>query len=523
MNTSSLPVVVIGAGPVGLAAAAHLLERGLTPAVFEAGARVGAGMRTWSHVRMFSPWEFTIDQAAARILARDGWTAPELSGFPSGGEVAERYLEPLARTPEIAPHLHLGARVTAVSKQRRDRMKDAQRDDVPFVVRYVDGEGEHELLAQAVIDASGTIDTPNPLGASGLPALGERGAQAQVFYGMPDVLGVHRDRYAGKRVLVVGSGHSAFNVLNDLARLAQQAPGTSIQWAIRRPSLNRVLGGGENDQLAERGRLGLTVARLVKDGALSVATSFQLDRIERTPEGWVAYSDGKALAPVDQIVAATGFRPDVELLSELRIALDAGTQAPVALAPLIDPNQHSCGSVRPHGAEQLRHPDANVYIVGMKSYGRAPTFLLLTGYEQVRSVVAAIAGDWDAARRVELVLPETGVCITQFADEEGAIGTSTSCCGPTPAETAASPVAPVAAVAQDAKAGCCGGPPKSDVEACCVKDEDAKASGAAGCGCGTRAANTVAVAAPAAAVVPTVATPASAIVPTAVAASQCCR
>jgi thioredoxin reductase len=428
MSSHPLPVVVIGAGPIGLAAAAHLIERGFTPRIFEAGTSVGAGMRRWSHVRMFSPWEFTIDKAAAKLLAREGWNAPDAAGFPTGGEVIEQYLEPLAHTPDIAANLHLNARVIAVAKQRRDRMKDAQRDDVPFVIHYQDDEGEHQLLAQAVIDASGTIDTPNPLGASGIPAIGERAAQVHIFHGMPDVLGIHRNRYAGKRVLVVGSGHSAFNVLSDLARLAQQFPATRIQWAIRRPSLRRVLGGGENDQLVERGRLGMAIARLVKEGALTVATSFQLDRIEAMPEGLVAYSDGTGLAPVDEIVAATGFRPDVNLLSELRIALDAGTQSPVALAPLIDPNKHSCGSVRPHGAEELRHPDANVYIVGMKSYGRAPTFLLLTGYEQVRSVVAAIAGDWESARRVELVLPETGVCITQFADEDATAAPASACC-----------------------------------------------------------------------------------------------
>jgi hypothetical protein len=71
---------------------------------------------------------------------------------------------------------------------------------------------------------------------------------------------------------------------------------------------------------------------------------------------------------------------------------------------------HSCGSVPPHGEAELRHPEAGFYVVGMKSYGRAPTFLMLTGYEQVRSVVAAIAGDMEAARNVELVLPATGVC-----------------------------------------------------------------------------------------------------------------
>src|SRR5690606_37509027 len=128
-------------------------------------------------------------------------------------------------------------------------------------VRYEDADGEHEILAQAVIDASGTIEHPNPLGASGLPAIGERRLQSRIAYGIPDVLGEARARYAGKRVLVVGSGHSAFNVLADLAKLAKDAPGTQIHWAIRRPSAARVLGGGDNDQLRERGKLGLTIRR----------------------------------------------------------------------------------------------------------------------------------------------------------------------------------------------------------------------------------------------------------------------
>ncbi|HEV2679053.1 MAG TPA: hypothetical protein VGV14_00990, partial [Rhodanobacter sp.] len=155
-----------------------------------------------------------------------------------------------------------------------------------------------------------------------------------------------------------------------------------------------------------------------------------------------------------EVVGATGFRPDLTILDEVRLDVDSGTQSPSALALLIDPNLHSCGTVRPHGAEELKHPDANLYVVGMKSYGRAPTFLMLTGYEQVRSVVAAIAGDWEAARRVELVLPETGVCSTQFS-EEGSEATS----------------------------GCCGGPAPVGVEACCSADADAKAAGSAGCGC----------------------------------------
>lgn len=466
---AALPVVVIGAGPVGLAAAAHLIERGLTPLVLEAGAGPGSGMRRWAHVRMFSPWEYTIDRAARRLLEAEGWTPPDLAGFPTGGEVVAKYLQPLAATAALAPQLRFGARVVAVSRLRRDRMKDAQRHNTPFVVRYEDAAGEHELLARAVIDASGTIDSPNPLGASGLPALGERGLAAHIAYGLPDVLGAQRARYAGKRVLVVGSGHSAFNVLNDLARLADEVPGTQVTWALRRPSVQRVLGGGEHDQLAERGKLGLTIGRLVAAGKLSVATGFELERLECTSEGIVAHAAGRALPPVDEIVGATGFRPDLAPLGELRTALDPGTQSPVALAPLIDPNLHSCGSVRPHGAQELAHPEADFYIVGMKSYGRAPTFLLLTGYEQVRSVVAAIDGDWDAARRIELVLPETGVCITQFADEDNA---ATDCCAPAAAAAcstaACTPVAHVPqASACDSACAPASAPPPAVAARCC--------------------------------------------------------
>jgi len=96
------------------------------------------------------------------------------------------------------------------------------------------------------------------------------------------------------------------------------------------------------------------------------------------------------------------------------------------LAPLIDPNHHSCGTVPPHGVDELTHPELGYYAIGVKSYGRAPTFLLATGYEQARSVVAALAGDWEAARDVQLHLPETGVCSSTLA-LDGA--EAESCCG----------------------------------------------------------------------------------------------
>ncbi len=403
-----LPVVVIGAGPVGLAAAAHLAARGQPFVLLEAQPAVGWSARQWQHVRLFSPWRYNVDPVAAEFLRQTGWATPPADVHPTGRDLVERYLEPLAGHPAIAPHLRLRHRVVAVARQGRDRLVTFNRSAAPFLVRVETPAGEADLLARAVIDASGVV--PNPLGACGLPAIGELGLPHRIFYGIPDVLGRHRARYVGRRVLVVGSGHSAFNVLLDLVQLAAEAAGTEVIWAVRRHSLAGRFGGGERDELPERGRLGRRAEAIVEQGLVRLVAGFRLTRLEETPEGVVAIGAEERLPPVDQIVAATGFRPDLAPLRELRLSLDPITEAPVALAPLIDPNVHSCGTVPPHGFKELRHPEENFFLIGVKSYGRAPTFLMRTGYEQARSVVAALAGDWAAAERVELKLPHTGVC-----------------------------------------------------------------------------------------------------------------
>jgi hypothetical protein len=424
MSQDALPLVIIGAGPVGLAAAAHAVSRQLTPLVLEAGPRVADGVRRWGHVRMFSPWRFNVDSAASAILSRHGWTMPDAEAYPTGHQLVEQYLEPLAGSSELSPHIRLNTRVLTVTRQHHDRMKDVGRQDAAFLVRVLGPGGEQDLLARAVIDASGTIDTPGALGASGVRAIGEAASAARVFYGIPDVLGTVRARYAGRRVLVVGSGHSALNALLDLAHLAEEEPDTRIVWAIRRGVLGQLLGGTRTDQLEERGKLGSRVSRLLDDRRVNLITAFKIDRLATSPEGVVASAGERSLPEVDEIIAATGFRPDWSILSEVRLDLDPAVESPRALAPLIDPNVHSCGTVPPHGAEELKQPDTDLFVVGMKSYGRAPTFLMLTGYEQSRSVVSAIAGDWAAARRVELVLPETGVC---SVDRSG--DAASSCCG----------------------------------------------------------------------------------------------
>jgi thioredoxin reductase len=422
--STSLPVVIIGAGPVGLAAAAHVVARRLTPIVLESGDRVAAGVRQWGHVRMFSPWRYAVDAAAMTLLVANGWTMPAQDECPTGAELVDRYLAPLGETPELAPHVRLKSRVVAVARAGHDRMKDGTRQDAAYLVRVQTNGVEDDILAGAVIDASGTMDLPGALGASGLPALGERAAARFIRYGIPDILGAERSRYAGRRVLVAGSGHSALNALLDLAHLAGQVPETRVAWVIRRPALGQLLGGSRQDQLAERGKLGSRVRALLDQDRVELVTSFRIDRVLETNGGIVVSDGARALPPVDEIIAATGFRPDWSILSEARLDLDPAVESPRALAPLIDPNVHNCGTVPPHGAEELKHPDANLFVVGMKSYGRAPTFLMLTGYEQVRSVVSAIAGDWEAARRVELVLPETGVCST-----DGIGDAASGCCG----------------------------------------------------------------------------------------------
>jgi thioredoxin reductase len=428
---SPLPVAVIGAGPVGLAAAAHLLERDIEPLVLEAGPAVGASVREWGHVRVFSPWEFNLDPVAAELLTAAGWTAPDGDGYPTGAELVERYLEPLAALPALAPGLRLNARVTAVARHGVDKLKDDGREQAPFELVVEQDGSERRVLARAVIDASGTWTQPNPLGSGGLPARGERVLAGRIAYGIPDVLDADRARYAGRRVLVVGSGHSAFNAILDLVALRDSEPATQVVWAIRGGAPGRKYGGGGADQLPARGRLGDAVRRLVEDGSVALAAGFHTREIVSEADGRLALSDGDRRLVADEVIAATGFRPDLSLLSELRLDLDDRVEAARALAPLIDPNLHSCGSVPPHGVDELSHPDEGVFVVGMKSYGRAPTFLLRTGYEQVRSVAAALAGDWEAARRVELTLPETGVCNRSAApvseDVEGAA--AAACCG----------------------------------------------------------------------------------------------
>lgn len=469
IDLQDLPVAVIGAGPIGLAAAAHLVERGMEVRIYEAGTTVGTNVRDWTHVQIFTTWEQSVDAASVRLLEKHNWTAPQSDRLPTGGEIYEQYLKPLAAIPEFADAIETESQVLSISRMGLDKVTSKDRGGRPFELRIAGRNGDiRHTYAKAVIDASGTWQHQNPAGASGTTVPGEEENRHRIAYGMPDVLGTARSDYAGKHVAVVGSGYSAINVILDLTKLAETASETRILWAVRGTNMNKVYGGGSNDQLAARGALGSALKQLVDQKKVQLVTGFSTTAIHREGNGVVLIGlksgTESFLPPVDRIVVCTGQRPDMAMTRELRVELDPWLEGVKSLGPLIDPNEHSCGTVPPHGHREVSHPEPGFYTIGIKSYGRAPTFLLLTGYEQARSVAAALAGDFEAADKVQLVLPETGICLADPQPNAGGC-----CSGPA------------------IRTSCCGGPAPAESEACCVADVVAKELSGKGCGCGETA------------------------------------
>ena len=426
-----LPVAIIGAGPVGLATAAHLVSRGQTFILLESGSHVGANILTWGHIRLFSPWRYNVDKVAKSILEKSNWTHPELEKLPTGKELVEQYLEPLSKLSEIQPYIQLNTKVLSIGKKDTDKMKTQNRENIPFIV-HTESNGSYKTFeARAVIDATGTWGNPNPATSSGVWLNEEKSLHEQVFYGIPNILEKEKERYANKRVAVVGGGHSAINTLLDLAKLKETYNKTEIIWIMRRQRVEDAYGGEEKDALAARGELGSRIHSLVDEQKIKVVTPFRIQEVRKSQEGIMIKgnmnNEENILNGIEEIIVNTGSRPDLTILREVRVAIDSATESVEALAPLIDPNIHSCGTVRPHGEKELRQPEKDLYIVGAKSYGRAPTFLMATGYEQVRSIVAYLSGDVESAEKVELDLPETGVCSVNFNEKKSGCDNSTSC------------------------------------------------------------------------------------------------
>ncbi|WP_281216419.1 FAD-dependent oxidoreductase [Lysinibacillus capsici] len=420
----NLPIVIIGAGPIGLATAAHLVEQNQSFILLEAGNEIAHNIRTWGHVTLFSPWRYNINKVAKSLLEGADWIEPNLETIPTGHELIDLYLKPLAELTQIKPSIRLNSKVVGISRQFNDKMKSKNRFNQTFNI-YVEKEDDIDIIeAKAVIDATGTWGNPNPANSTGVWLKNEKAIADHIEYGIPDI-NTNPKRYANKKVAVIGGGHSAINTLLALAELQKDNPATKLLWIMRKKSVEEAYGGEEKDALAARGALGIRIHELVDTGKIEVVTPFYISQVKKEENIHIigTINGGqKVLTGFDELIVNAGNRPDFTMNNELRLSIDSATESVQALAPLIDPNEHSCGTVRAHGEETLRQPEKNFYIVGAKSYGRAPTFLMATGYEQVRSITAYLSGDEEASKRVELELPETGVCSINLVNQ------SNTCC-----------------------------------------------------------------------------------------------
>jgi thioredoxin reductase len=410
----NLRVAIIGAGPVGMAAAAHLTKRNIPFMLFESGATVGSSITSWGHVKVFSPWKYNIDKVAKELLLKTKWKEPKETEVHSGKEFYDLYLKPLSELPEFKSNIQVNSKVIAISKKNKDKMKTNNREKVPFSIQVQQTDSVSTFEASAVIDTSGTWLSPNPIGSGGNFAIGELENYQQIFYGIPDVNNKQKMRFANKSVAVIGGGHSAINTILELEKIKDEFPDTVVNWVLRKQNIKDVYGGQADDALEARGELGIKIEALVKAERINIYTPFQINEIRKmeTKLALIGYQhERRAMIPhIDEIIANTGSRPDFSFLRELRLNISNSLESVDAITNLIDPNIHSCGTVRPHGELELKHAEKDFYIAGSKSYGRAPTFLMATGYEQVRSIVAVLDGAMEAARKVELDLPETGVC-----------------------------------------------------------------------------------------------------------------
>ncbi|WP_336638154.1 NAD(P)-binding domain-containing protein [Lysinibacillus fusiformis] len=423
-NIKNLPIAIIGAGPIGLAAAAHLVEHKQAFILLEAGHEVAHNIRTWGHVTLFSPWRYNINKAAKAILDASDWEEPNLDTLPTGHELIDLYLKPLSNLMQIKPHIQLNSKVVGISRQFNDKMKTKNRVEQSFII-YIEQENDIRMIeARAVIDVTGTWGNPNPANSTGIWLQNEKALADHIEYGIPSI-NTNTKRYANKKIAVIGGGHSAINTLLALAELQEENPVTKLVWIMRKKSVEEAYGGEEKDALAARGALGVRIRELVDTGKVEVITPFYISQVKKEENIHIVGTingEQKVLTGFEELIVNAGNRPDLSINSELRLSIDTATESVQALAPLIDPNEHSCGTVRAHGEEILRQPEKNFYIVGAKSYGRAPTFLMATGYEQVRSITAYLSGDEEASKRVELELPETGVCSINLVNQ------SNTCC-----------------------------------------------------------------------------------------------
>ena len=395
-------LAIVGAGPVGLEAAFLALDQGFDVHLFERG-EVAAHPIAWGHVRMFTPWRMNLGPATLEHLRRSGWQPPDSEACPTGLELAERALLPAAALPEIRERIHTHSQVVHIGRRgalKGDHAGQPTRRDFDFRLLVRDAGGRENFLhAHSLIDASGVYGTPNWAGDGGIPARGELYLAPQLSYHVDDVLGLRRERYAGKRTLVIGSGLSAATVVRDLARLADEVPAGGVAWATRRP-LEALYSIDGDDPLPAHRALKEDARALLRGSNPRVThlggvcvEGLEFNSATHRYRVLFRSANGNPVEEVDQVIVNTGFGPDNTIYRELQVHESWATRGPTNLASVllsVGGSAADCFDVPPIGVETLANPEPGFFILGNKSYGRINTFLLETGYRQAADALARL-------------------------------------------------------------------------------------------------------------------------------------
>ena len=408
--TRSRRIAVIGAGPVGLDAALAARQRGHRVTVYEAAPHPAGHLRSWGHVRLFSPWSMNVSSRMRDALAEAGRPLEvDENASPTGHELADRVLDPLWALPEPASGLRLGTRVVAVGREstlKHEEIGSPVRSRRPFRLLLTDENGrewvEHH---DVVLDCSGTYGNPNPLGDGGIPAPGESRLAGRIHHRIPD-LASEGEHWRGQTVLLVGAGHSAQTAARDLAEFAARHPDTRVLWSIRRGGPDWEV--QDDDPLPLRSRL-TRDARSVAEGSsghVRLLPGTSVDSL--APEGGVVQvrlrrrgsggggpseaEEATTVVEVDRILALTGGVGDHTLYRQLQVHECYATSGPMKLAAALlgAGGGEDCLDQTSHGAESLMNPEPDFFILGDKSYGRNNTFLLTVGWSQVDEVFSVL-------------------------------------------------------------------------------------------------------------------------------------
>ncbi|MGH3828154.1 MAG: hypothetical protein ACRDQX_13445 [Pseudonocardiaceae bacterium] len=394
-------VAVLGAGPIGLDATLAFLDNGWSATVYEAGASVAANVTAWRHLRLFTPWSMTVSTRMLAHLRAAGIAPPGPARYcPTGGELVERLLTPLAELPELAVSIRRRTRVLALAREgllKHEEIGTPRRRAHPFrvLIRGPDG-AERVERADLVLDCTGSYGHANSLGDGGIPAPGELRAENRITRRIPDV-NHDADEWAGRRILLVGAGKSAQTAARDLAELVITRPDTSVVWAVRAAEPH--WGEIPEDPLPQRQAL-VEVAQRLRSGAVPgvrVRTGVVVDVLRETDDGvrvvLRSVTGATEEIVVDRIIALTGFLGDTSLYHQLQAHECYATGAPMNLAAALlaaaGDGPADCLAQASHGVDTLRVPEPDFFVLGMKSYGRNSGFLLRVGYQQVDEVAGA--------------------------------------------------------------------------------------------------------------------------------------